>query len=263
MDFNRLSKNYQDIGTHVANFNTPSIGISCNGNFENKQPTPEQLASVRYLLQKIQSDLGPKTIIGHKEAPGASTLCPGKYFPLSELKNVGIAGLERNAYLYNKNRSMKNPKTIDERTHIGNGQYIGMANNVPEHQDVQGIIYQSLYKPAKQIGLKASTETPIKAIKGIIGKIIPDVLVRDAYDNPIIIVEVCYAKDVHTNEKDGITKVRKVAQAHETVMEAFVCDFENLVLYRLSRSDNFKTVTQTDYSAHLQTTVICDENKIE
>lgn len=91
------NKNYTDIGTHVRDFNTPSIGISCNGNFDNYEPTPEQVNSVRWLLRKIQSDLGNKIIIGHKEAPGAATACPGKFYPLAEMKSVGMAGLGANS----------------------------------------------------------------------------------------------------------------------------------------------------------------------
>lgn len=238
---------YGDIGQHTGGFNTPSIGISLNGNFENQYPTPEQLNALRFLINKIQADLGPKTIIGHREAPGASTLCPGRHFPLAEMKALGkggIAGLGKIADIRTKKRDMENPPYIDGRRHMGNGQYIGMANNTPQHQKTQYIVALSLTWKALEKGLMATTEMPIPEIPFVIKKKIPDVLVSDMEDMPVIVVELCYTKDVENDLK----KVRKISRAHTTVREGFVVDFETGRCYRLSLTDNFSLVTQTNWS---------------
>lgn len=84
-------KNYDQVGTHVAGFNTPSIGIVMNGNFENTVPTQAQIETCEALIRKILEDFGRQlTIIGHKEAPNAATLCPGRNFPLAFFKKIKL-----------------------------------------------------------------------------------------------------------------------------------------------------------------------------
>lgn len=82
-------KKYEDIGANVKGFNTQSIGIVMNGNFETEMPTPEQIAAGKELVANIMADFGRQlTVIGHREAPKASTACPGIYFPLEEFKAI-------------------------------------------------------------------------------------------------------------------------------------------------------------------------------
>ena len=69
-------------GTPNNEYNNHGIGICLVGDFSNKMPSPSQIASlerlVRYLASKYNVD--PANVIGHREAPNASTKCPGGVF---------------------------------------------------------------------------------------------------------------------------------------------------------------------------------------
>ena len=73
------------IGAHAIGRNKNSIGICLEGNFENEVPTEEQKNS----LVKVSTDMIIKYnlegIIGHRDV--FETLCPGKNFPMEEIKN--------------------------------------------------------------------------------------------------------------------------------------------------------------------------------
>ncbi|HEY5524699.1 MAG TPA: peptidoglycan recognition family protein [Clostridium sp.] len=73
------------IGAHAIGRNRNSIGICLEGNFETEVPTEEQKNS----LVKVSTDMIIKYnlegIIGHKDV--FETLCPGKNFPMEEIKN--------------------------------------------------------------------------------------------------------------------------------------------------------------------------------
>jgi len=72
------------IGAHAdtEKMNYRSIGIAVCGDFHptsgNEQPSPEQLATLQELLDKIRIERGiPKErVLGHREVPDA-TNCPG------------------------------------------------------------------------------------------------------------------------------------------------------------------------------------------
>lgn len=69
-------------------YNDYGIGICLVGNFDNHSPTPKQMESLRtlitYLSQRYQ--VTPERVIGHGEATGTSTNCPGRYFPMVSLR---------------------------------------------------------------------------------------------------------------------------------------------------------------------------------
>lgn len=74
----------QEYGAHTGNtpgngHNKYGIGISLVGNFQDKSPSPAQLAAMEklvfYLADKY--DISPTDVIGHRDAPGAKTDCPG------------------------------------------------------------------------------------------------------------------------------------------------------------------------------------------
>ncbi len=69
--------NSDDLFTwHGNDFNT-GIGICLTGDFTSGEPTDCQLASARWLYATKQKEHGPLPLVGHKEAPGAATQCPG------------------------------------------------------------------------------------------------------------------------------------------------------------------------------------------
>jgi len=68
--------------------NEKGIGIALVGNFDQDVPTPNQLQSLTYLIKILCNyyKIPYLNIIGHKEAEGASTDCPGKRFPWHQLR---------------------------------------------------------------------------------------------------------------------------------------------------------------------------------
>ena len=71
-------------GGHVKSswYNGNSIGICLVGNFQERKPTPKQLASLQHLVKYLQTSglMQQKLrVYGHKQIKREQTLCPGKY----------------------------------------------------------------------------------------------------------------------------------------------------------------------------------------
>jgi hypothetical protein len=68
-------------GAHTAQQNSTSFGVAFIGNYEVLDPTAEQMESARWLIWWLQEEghLRPEIYPtgGHRDAPGASTACPG------------------------------------------------------------------------------------------------------------------------------------------------------------------------------------------
>ena len=80
-------------GSHVKGYNKESIGICVEGNFEEEYLSDEQIESLKKLSLYICLKYNIKDILPHKEL--GKTLCPGKNFPLEEIKNDVIKGLKK------------------------------------------------------------------------------------------------------------------------------------------------------------------------
>jgi len=81
----------QEAGAHAnsAEYNEHGIGICLVGNFDEQAPSPAQLAAARALIQRLcdRYHIPSTEIYGHNQIrKGGSTACPGKFFPLKELK---------------------------------------------------------------------------------------------------------------------------------------------------------------------------------
>lgn len=73
-------------GAHVSDYNSSTIGICCEGNYEIEKTMPEvQKISVAKTIEYIKNFYPNTKIVGHKEL--SATACPGKYYPLNELKD--------------------------------------------------------------------------------------------------------------------------------------------------------------------------------
>ncbi len=73
------------VGAHTVDYNSRSIGICFEGNFE-KELMPEiQKAAGLELIAYLKGKYPIKDIKGHGELK--ATACPGKFFPLEEMKN--------------------------------------------------------------------------------------------------------------------------------------------------------------------------------
>lgn len=75
-------------GGHVSkdHVNRIAIGICLVGNFEKTSPTRSQLGALNTLIAYLQRDFlpTPANLLGHKDVD--ATLCPGRHFPLGQLK---------------------------------------------------------------------------------------------------------------------------------------------------------------------------------
>lgn len=73
-------------GAHTSNYNYMSVGICCEGNFENEKMSDKQYEALCDAIEYVQGVYGTALkIIGHKEV--GATACPGRYFPLQEVKS--------------------------------------------------------------------------------------------------------------------------------------------------------------------------------
>ena len=74
------------IGAHVSGKNDVSIGICAEGDYSFEQMPTAQKRAIAELLDYIKSNYFPRAeIVGHREI--GSSYCPGKNYPLAELKN--------------------------------------------------------------------------------------------------------------------------------------------------------------------------------
>lgn len=66
-------------GTPNNEYNNVGIGICLVGDFRRRMPTPQQLESLRQLTTFLarRYQIPPGRILGHGQAPGAATECPG------------------------------------------------------------------------------------------------------------------------------------------------------------------------------------------
>lgn len=72
------------LGAHCIGFNSNSIGVCFEGNFNSEKPTDKQIYSGRELLSYLQGKYSTAKIVGHRDL--YSTECPGKNFDLSVLE---------------------------------------------------------------------------------------------------------------------------------------------------------------------------------
>lgn len=82
-------------GAHAGSdeYNQHGIGIALVGNFENHPPTAAQLAAIKRLVAVLKSEyeIDSERVIGHSEVK--ATACPGKQFPLQEVREATTAAL--------------------------------------------------------------------------------------------------------------------------------------------------------------------------
>jgi N-acetylmuramoyl-L-alanine amidase len=80
----------QQSGAHCnsGGMNEQGIGVALVGNFNEETPTPGQIQALTYLLKTLcQYYHIPAThIVGHRDAPGANTECPGRRLSLPNIR---------------------------------------------------------------------------------------------------------------------------------------------------------------------------------
>jgi N-acetyl-anhydromuramyl-L-alanine amidase AmpD len=82
----------QDVGAHAhaALYNERGIGICLVGQFEEKPPTEAQMAALKELVKRLSSDykIDAEHIVGHNQIRRGGTLCPGRFFPMNDLREA-------------------------------------------------------------------------------------------------------------------------------------------------------------------------------
>ncbi|WP_066638559.1 N-acetylmuramoyl-L-alanine amidase [Desulfolucanica intricata] len=77
-------------GAHclAGGMNRRGIGIALIGDLTKHPPLPGQTEALIELLARLvkEYNIPVENILGHREVPGAETLCPGKYFPLADVR---------------------------------------------------------------------------------------------------------------------------------------------------------------------------------
>lgn len=86
-------------GAHTIGKNRSSIGICVEGNLEEEEITTEQVKALEDLAVYICLKYDIKEIAGHRDF--SNTLCPGKNFPLEDIKNqiierIKAIGIQKN-----------------------------------------------------------------------------------------------------------------------------------------------------------------------
>lgn len=80
----------QQVGAHckAGGMNDKGIGIALVGNFNDDTPTQNQVQSLTYLIKTLAQyySIPLNRVMGHRDVEGASTDCPGKRFPWSNVR---------------------------------------------------------------------------------------------------------------------------------------------------------------------------------
>lgn len=79
-------------GAHcrAGGMNRHSIGVAVIGNMEKHGPTPLQQKALLQLLTKLIHGYGipVENILGHREVPGAATVCPGRFTDMAAVRRA-------------------------------------------------------------------------------------------------------------------------------------------------------------------------------
>ena len=83
-------------GGHTEGYNSRSIGVCFEGNFDAERMSPEQLAAGRELLAVLQARYPEAVIVRHGDL--SATVCPGGLFPFAALtEQLPVPAPEENA----------------------------------------------------------------------------------------------------------------------------------------------------------------------
>ena len=74
------------VGAHASGRNSDTIGVCVEGNYEEEKTMPQtQKNSVKEILRYLKGKYPKAELKGHKDV--GATGCPGKYYPLQEMKD--------------------------------------------------------------------------------------------------------------------------------------------------------------------------------
>lgn len=90
-------------GAHCENYNSVSLGICCEGNFEIEKPTEKQIQSVTDLVKYLRKKYGNFKLVGHKDLN--ATACPGQYL-YSQLLSIDANANEEYVKVFMSNNKL-------------------------------------------------------------------------------------------------------------------------------------------------------------
>ena len=74
------------VGAHASGRNSDTIGVCVEGNYEEERTMPQtQKNSVKEILRYLKGKYPKAELKGHRDV--GATGCPGKYYPLQEMKD--------------------------------------------------------------------------------------------------------------------------------------------------------------------------------
>ena len=88
-----IGRGMDAVGAHTyppRGINSTSVGIGVQGNFDsvNTYMPDAQFNALVWLIKHIRGIYGNIPIRGHREVPGTSTACPGRFFPIDEIRRL-------------------------------------------------------------------------------------------------------------------------------------------------------------------------------
>lgn len=110
------------IGAHTVDHNSKSIGICLEGSFNKENPSAAQLNSLKELILDIRKRRGNISIYGHKDFN--NTDCPGKNFPLKDVKNMNFTVNVGSNNIESNNSNSNNEGENEEMKKYKNGSTI-------------------------------------------------------------------------------------------------------------------------------------------
>lgn len=84
------------IGAHTAGYNSRSVGVCFEGNFELRSMTDAQLAAGRELLAYLRGLYPKARVVRHKDLD--ATACPGKNFPFEAMTESPVYRVQVGAF---------------------------------------------------------------------------------------------------------------------------------------------------------------------
>lgn len=91
------------VGAHCENYNSVSLGICLEGNFEIEKPTEKQIQSVTDLVKYLRKKYGDFKLVGHKDLN--ATACPGQYL-YSNLLSIDANANEKFVKVFMSNNKL-------------------------------------------------------------------------------------------------------------------------------------------------------------
>lgn len=146
------------VGAHATGFNTKTIGICAEGNFNIETMTEVQKNAIKELvayLRQVYPNI--RSVRGHRDV--LNTSCPGANYPFDEIVNVTVT----------KTETVQTTKSIDEiAQEVINGKYgVGEAR-----KQALGSLYNEVQAKVNEILLGKKTTVTKKSNEEIANEVI-------------------------------------------------------------------------------------------